>query len=382
MPTVAHVLHQLYMAGAEVLASDLARRLRDRFDFVFICLDKIGPLGAQLREEGFEVICLDRRPGVDWALARRMRGDVRRCGVDLLHAHQYTPFFYTSASRALGRRPPILFTEHGRHYPDQRKLKRVVANRLLLGRADRVTAVGHFVRQALVDNEGLDGTRIEVVHNGIDPQVFAADGATRQAVRAELDAPPDRLVVIHVARFHPVKDHETSIRAFARAAQHVPDAELWLIGDGKRREASHQLATKLVTDPRRVRFLGVRKDVDRLLAGADLFMLSSLSEGISVTLLEAMAAGLAIVATEVGGNGEVIVDGETGLLSPRGDAEHLGDNLVTLLTDHDRRRAMSEAGRRRVNASFTQARMHARYAELYEQMLGTRAGDREKIWNQ
>jgi glycosyltransferase involved in cell wall biosynthesis len=119
-----------------------------------------------------------------------------------------------------------------------------------------------------------------------------------------------------------------------------------------------------------VRFLGVREDVPRLMAAADVFMLSSLSEGVSVTLLEAMAAGLPIVATDVGGNGEVVVEGETGLLSPRGDAGALGENLGALMRDGGRRMGMGQAGRARVVGLFDQRRMHERYAELYEQMYG------------
>jgi glycosyltransferase involved in cell wall biosynthesis len=99
------------------------------------------------------------------------------------------------------------------------------------------------------------------------------------------------------------------------------------------------------------------------------FVLSSLSEGISVTLLEAMAASLPIIATGVGGNPEVVLHGETGLLSPRRDARAMGLNLAALATDARRRAQMGAAGRRRVETVFTQERMHRRYAALYGEML-------------
>ncbi len=377
-PVIGHVLHRLYLAGAEVLAAALARCLSDEgLDFVFFCLDEVGPLGQSLADEGFEVVDLKRRPGVDLRVSRDLSAHCARLGVSLLHCHQYTPFFYGAMSRAwptrfgpwIGRSPRILFTEHGRHYPDHPRRKRMLANRLLLRGGDRVTAVGQWVKQALVDNEGIAADRIEVIHNGIDPSQFQpSDAATRAAVRAELGVNADQPVIMQVARFHPVKDHATAIRALAEVVKARPDALLVLVGDGEERPAIERLAGDLGMTGH-LRLLGVRDDVSRLIAGADVFLLSSLSEGISVTLLEAMGAGLPIVATDVGGNGEVVSDGETGLLSPRGDAAGLARNLIRLIDDQPLRDRMGRAGRDRLLRVFTEQRMHDGYASLYRDML-------------
>ena len=369
-PTIAHVLHWLKLAGAEVLAADLARRLEERYRFVFLCLDDVGPLGEQLRDDGFVVEHLRRKPGIDMTVAAGIHDAVKRHDVDLLHAHQYTPFFYAAASRRLGATPPLIFTEHGRHYPDRRSIKRVVANRLLLRRRDRVTAVGEFVRQALTANEGIKAKRIEVIHNGIDPQQFAVDGQAeaRSRVRRELGLADNQPVALQVARFHPVKDHATAVRAMAHAVQSLPDAVLLLAGEGDDQPKIELLANELgIAD--HVRFLGLRRDVPDLMAAADVFVLSSLSEGISVTLLEAMGCARAIAATDVGGNSEVVAHGTTGLLSPRGDATALGENLLRLLRDGALRTEMGAAGRRRLLEMFTQQRMHDAYAALYERLL-------------
>ncbi len=380
-PIIAHVLHRLYLAGAEVLAAALARQMRDRFDFHFLCLDEVGPLGEQLASEGFNVVDLQRKPGVDLSVARRIRALTKEHGIELLHAHQYTPFFYASASRgiwgSLTSSPRLLFTEHGRHYPDIRKTKRVFANKLLLRKRDQVTAVGNFVKQALVNNEGIAQQRIEVVYNGIDTDRFQVDttGQVRAAVRAELSIAADRGVVLQVARFHPVKDHATAVRAFAAAAGTFNEANkplLLLVGDGDEREKIESLIAQLQVSSL-VRFLGVRSDIPRLMSAADVFMLSSLSEGISVTLLEAMGAAIPIAATNVGGNGEVVAHGESGLLSPRSEHAALGVSLATLLRDPLMRQRMGEAGRARLLATFTQQQMHKRYAEIYEQITRHRA---------
>jgi len=362
----------MYLAGAEVLAADIARRLKDRYRFVFLCLDEIGPLGVQLIEEGFDVIDLERRPGIDWMVSKRIRRAQRQYGIDLYHAHQYTPFFYAAASRRLNTRPRVLFTEHGRHYPDYRRPKRVLANRFLVRRCDRVSAVGHFVKQALVNHEGIAPGRIEVIHNGIDPQKFsdARNEQDRLAVRAELGIGPQQTMVLQVARFHPVKDHATAIQAMAWVVQQVPQAVLVLAGDGERMAEMANLVGDLhLAD--HVRFLGVRQDIPRLMSGTEVFLLSSLSEGVSVTLLEAMGASLPIVATEVGGNSEVVIAGQTGLLSPRGDAERLAHNLVVLLSDSPMRLRMGQAGHAHLLDEFTQQQMHDAYTRIYQQMLLT-----------
>src|SRR5438067_9821303 len=147
--TICQVLHGLWVGGAEVLAARLARQLGDRFRFVFVCLDELGTLGQELRAEGFPVEVLQRRAGLDWRCSLRLARFLRRERVDLVHAHQYTPFFYSLMARFLYRRPAVLFTEHGRHYPDYPRRKRMLANRFLLQRRDRVVGVGEAVRQAL-----------------------------------------------------------------------------------------------------------------------------------------------------------------------------------------------------------------------------------------
>jgi len=375
-PVIAQVLHRLDRAGAEVLVDALARGLGERYRFVFFCLDGIGPLGESLRDDGFEVVALNRRPGIDRAVTRRLRGLLTQHKVDLIHAHQYTPFFYSAIARGLFRRSAmaVLFTEHGRHYPDRRSNKRVLANKFLLKKQDRVTAVSAFIRESLADNEGIDRGRIEVVYNGITPCSFGGTPtAVASGLREELDLSSDDFIIVQVARFHPVKDHATAVAAFALVHRELPNAHLVMIGSGERQDeiAADITARGLSSN---IHLLGERDDIRELLhhpgAGADVAMLSSLSEGLSVTLLEAASAELPIAATDVGGNREIVIHNETGLLSERGDARGLADNLIALLGDGDLRQSLGQAGRQRYEAHFTQCAMHARFAGIYDAMLG------------
>jgi glycosyltransferase involved in cell wall biosynthesis len=368
-PTVCQLLHTLHVGGAEVLAARLARQLRDKCRFVFACLDELGTLGEQLRGEGFAVEVLGRRAGLDWRCAWRLAHVLRRERVDLVHAHQYTPFFYGMMGRLLYRRPPVLFTEHGRHYPDYPRRKRMLANRVLLRPCDRVVGVGEAVRQALIANEGIPAERAGVIYNGIDTTAFARSGADRNAVRREIGVGPDDLVLLLVARLDYLKDHATAVRTLERIARQRPEARLVLVGTGP----EHAKIQELVERQRladRVRFLGLRQDIPRLVRAADLFLLTSISEGIPLTLIEAMAAGLPVVATRVGGVGEVVAEGVTGLLAPAGDDTQLAQHILRLAGDAPLRQEMGRQGRQRAEAIFLESQMHARYLELYRDMLG------------
>jgi L-malate glycosyltransferase len=368
IPTICHLLHSLRVGGAEVLAARLARRFVGAYRFVFACLDDLGSLGQELRDQGFPVHVLGRWPGLDWRCTYRLASLLRREGVDLLHAHQYTPFFYGSAARQFRRRPTVLFTEHGRHHPDYPRRKRMLANRLLLSRRDRVVGVGRSVRQALIDNEGIRPERIEVIYNGIDLSPVPQGGDHRTAVRREIQVGDRDLVVIQVARLDYLKDHLTAIRALECVVRQRADVRLILVGEGPEEGAIRELVAACRLGDH-VRFLGLRGDVARLLAAADLFLLSSISEGIPLTLIEAMAAGLPIVATRVGGVPEVVEDGRTGLLTPGGNPQALAESILRLADQPLLRGEMGRLGRARAESLFSEGRMHAAYHQLYQTML-------------
>jgi sugar transferase (PEP-CTERM/EpsH1 system associated) len=368
-PTVCHVLHSLKVGGAEVLAARLARQLSGDFRVLFACLDELGTLGQQLRGDGFAVDVLGRRPGVDWQCVLRLARLLRRERVDLVQAHQYTPYFYAAAARLLAPRAAVLLTEHGRHQPDYPRPKRKLANWLLLRRRDRVVAVGEAVREALVANDGFPARLVQVIYNGIDLTPFAAPREDRRAVRREMGFGDDEFVILQVARLDYLKDHATAVRTLAEVTPRRPDARLAVVGEGPELPAIQELVRRHGVEAQ-IRFLGLREDVARLLSGADLFLLTSISEGIPLTVIEAMAAGLPVVSTRVGGLPEVVEGGRTGLLEPAGDHAALGRAVCRLAAEPALRREMGRLGRERAESLFSEPQMHAQYVRLYREMLG------------
>jgi glycosyltransferase involved in cell wall biosynthesis len=371
---ICQLLHSLGVGGAEVLAARLARRFAGSYQFLIVCLDELGTLGRELRADGFPVWVLGRKPGLDWSFPRRLAALWRRYHVDLVHAHQYTPFFYAMLARLLYRQPPVIFTEHGRHYPDYPRRKRMLVNRLLLEGRDRIVGVGDAVRQALIANEGIPASRVSLIYNGIDLRSYSsAPDDSRLAVRQELGLGADDYVIVQVARLDYLKDHATAIRAMDLVVQNRKDAQLLLVGDGPEREIIQKQVQQRNLGPY-VRFLGLRTDVARLLSAADLFLLTSISEGIPLTIIEAMAAGLPIVATHVGGLAEMIEDGKTGFLVPAGDSDAIARRILTIADDPELRTRLGRVGRDRAFQMFSEQQMHAQYVQLYQECLGLYPG--------
>jgi glycosyltransferase involved in cell wall biosynthesis len=361
---VGFVLHGLQVAGAEVLVTQIIQRLRGRIQPAIFCLDGAGALSSQLSGD-VEIISLDRRPGWDFRVAWRMAGHIRRLGIEVVHAHQYSPFFYAALAKVLSRGSVrLVFTEHGRHFPDRVSPLRRAGNRLLLQHlANAVNAVSAFSADSLAIQDGFCRHQIEVIENGIDVERFHSSAG----LPVDLDL--SRRYVVHVARFHPVKDQATLLKAFEQVAKTCPDVDLLMVGDGELRNELVQLVKDLGLEER-VRFLGIRQDVPSILRVAKVFALTSRSEGAPLTLLEAMAVGLPVVVTAVGGMPEIVRDGVDGILVPRGDVDAIASALIRLLEKPAAASAMGAAAARRIREYYTIDRAVERYYRLYARLAG------------
>ncbi|MEZ6060836.1 MAG: glycosyltransferase [Planctomycetaceae bacterium] len=371
-PTVCHVIHALGVGGAEVLVDQMVRRLSGDYRCVVAVLDAVGQIGAQLRADGFVVEHLRRQSGIDVRCAARLNAFVKREGVDLLHAHQCTPFFQAMLSRGATGTTPVLLTEHGRHFPDNPSRKSRLVNRLLLRRCDRLFGCGKSVQQALIDNEGLPAGRVGVIYNGVDLEALAAASSdARPRIRREFGFRDDDFVAVQVARLHELKDHRTALEAINIAKRSVPTIRLLLVGAGDERSAIEGRIFDLGL-ANHVKLAGSRNDVRDLLAASDAFLMSSISEGIPLTIIEAMAAGLPVVSTAVGGIPEMIADELSGFLAGPGDAPGLARGLVRLAEDPQLRKRLIENGRHRAHEQFSLTSMLDNYRRVYQEMLEPR----------
>jgi glycosyltransferase involved in cell wall biosynthesis len=228
-------------------------------------------------------------------------------------------------------------------------------------RAARVVFNSGAVRDLTVRRERIRPDRAIVIPNGV------ADPPRGLAMPDDL-ADPGRPTVVCVASLREKKGHAHLIEAFEGVRARIGRARLLLVGDGPLRERLEGMARSKGLAPS-ILFTGFREDIPSILAGSDLFVLSSIEEGMPNALLESMAARLPSVATRVGGIGEIVIDGEPGHLVPPAEPGPLAERIGDLLLDAGRRRRLGEAARRRFEALFTLGRMASAYQALYEELL-------------
>jgi glycosyltransferase involved in cell wall biosynthesis len=358
---VLHVLNTLDTGGAEAVVLNLARACdRTRFDLRVVSLGQDGPIGQQLRAADVPTFALGRRPGIDPGLALKVARLCRTHAIDVVHSHNVAPWLYAGPSaRLVGA--AVCHTEHSNLAPGQRALWH--AERWLAQLTRVVICDGDSVRRQLIEQQGLPARKVITIHNGIDLARFgrpADRAATRRAAGITGDGP----IIGTVARLEAVKDQALLIRAFAKVLPAQPTARLCIVGGGSLRSALQaQVMAAGLGDA--VVFLGHRDDVADLLPLFDLFALSSISEGLPLTLIEAMAAGLPCVATDVGAVADAVAAGHSGLLVPARDEVGFSAALLQLLLDRDRARRMGENGQHRARAHFDLRMMVKRYEDLW-----------------
>lgn len=226
----------------------------------------------------------------------------------------------------------------------------------------RYIAVSNEVSERFCQSLSVPASKIKVVHNGIRLEPFnqPADLSLRESLTEGQDCP----IVFTPARLHSQKGHKHLLDAAAM----LPEAIFVLAGDGPERNDLEKRTRELGIEMR-VRFLGNRQDVPKLLATCDLFVLPSLYEGLPISVLEAMAAGKPIVATDIGGTKEAIINQETGLLVPPGSAQELAGAIKRMLSDPKLASRLGAAGKERAKRMFSSDVMAREVGLVYEGLL-------------
>lgn len=236
-----------------------------------------------------------------------------------------------------------------------------------LKRMDRIAAVSGAARERLI-RAGIPATRVTVILNGIDADIFAATAEVDpQQVRAALGLPSSARILASIGRLSREKGHGFLLEAFAAIAPDMPDVYLVLVGDGPERERLKKLAMARHIS-HRVVFAGFQEDVASILRAVEFLVIPSLTEGLPVVVLEAFACGRPVVATAVGGVPEVVRDGETGLLVPSGDLAGLSRAIRILLSDPTALERMGAVCHSWVRERFGIQRYVAEFADLFRQV--------------
>ena len=344
----------------------------ERFELHVACSDD-GPLLEDLSRFGVRTHRVPMTRKLNPAAIVRLALIILRERIDQVHFHGTRAGLAAAPAAVLTMRPRI-YTVHGwSFHPRGSALLEGLARmleRMILASSQQVICVGDSDRSLGLRLGILDEARSRVIHNGVLTEAFMPRQEERDLARAELGIPGDCVLVSLFGRLTEQKGQKSFLEAAGRLGGH--SARFMLVGDGEDREMLERfVADRGLGD--RVRFMGFRSDVPRLLAASDIVVLPSLWEGLPICLLEAMAAGRPVIATAVDGSVEVVVPGQTGLLVPPEHPQALAEAIAFLVEHPQVRERFGARGQERVRQRFSLSEMLRATGAVYLELASGRA---------
>lgn len=369
-PRVTYLVTTSAVAGAERQVHDLALAMQDRgWDVAVISLLPKGAAFADLPDRGipFETLGMSRGmpdPRAVW----RLRTLLRRLRPDVLHGHMVHSNLLARVSRLLVRTPVVVSTMHNENEGAQ---WRYVLYRLTDRLSDLTTTVSQAAVAEATRRRAAAPGRITLFPNGLTSRALPPDPARRAATRASLGV-GDGFLWLAVGRLEAAKDYPNMIAAFAQVHRSDPDARLVIAGVGDL-EPRIRAGIEDASLGSHMTLLGFRTDIPELMEAADGFLMSSAWEGLPMVLLEAGSSALPAVVTDVGGSRDSVLDGVSGFIVPPHDAAALAEAMRRLMARGvEERRAMGEAARQHVAATFAMDTIADRWDETYRSLLARR----------
>jgi glycosyltransferase involved in cell wall biosynthesis len=353
---IAHVIDSLEVGGAETVVAALCRSHAAAGHRVEIhCLEMGGPLAAELEHDGVPVQVHASRSA--WRSAWKLFRAFRMSRPDVVHCHNKAATIYAAAAARMTGARAIVSTRHGMApspFRLRHELKFWITVAIL---CDRVVAVCEAARRHMAAGVPRVAHKVVTIRNGAHPPV---GGET---------VPKRGFTLVSVGRLARAKDFDTLLRAVAVARAAVPDLRLRIVGDGVEKRALQRLCAELDLASV-VRFCGERRDVGNWLRAADVFVLSSSTEGLPISMLEAMASGLPAIVTDVGALPELVALSGAGRIVPPRNVVQLARAIVEFAHRRHELAALGERASRCYHAHFTPDRMAGEYLSLYRACLG------------
>lgn len=381
---VVHIITKLELGGAQRNTLHTVEHLDPaRWDKVLLTgpggvLDQEAREGRTFTAIFVPALVREVRLGRDLTALLGLTRHLMRLRPDIVHTHSSKAGVLGRLAARLARVPVVVHTVHGfsfspNHSPVHRTLYRW-AERAAAPLTTRFFCVSRANLEEGIRLGFWRRDEVDLVRSGIPLADYRDRTDDPAEVRASLGIPTEAPVVGSVGNFKPQKAPLDLLRAFAAASARVPSARLVVAGDGPLRARAEEEASRLgIAD--RVHLLGWRRDVPRLLRAFDVFLLTSLWEGLPRSILQARAAGVPVVATAVDGSVEAVEEGVTGYLVAPRDAEAAGSRVATLLLDPGLRRRMGEAATEGLE-EFDISEMVRRQEEIYARLLSGRGSRR------
>jgi glycosyltransferase involved in cell wall biosynthesis len=371
------------VGGAEVMAARLSTGLRARgAPTTLLTARWQSGWPAEIDHHGVHVVRLANPRTRGWGTWRYMQAvghwlRQHRSTFDLVYVSMLKHDAYAAVTAARRGRFPVVLRAEGAgltgdcHWQLEANCGLRIKRRCQ--KADAFIAPSPAIERELIVS-GYARRRIHYIPNGVAAPEPLAEASRTQARLdlAEADASlaigDDSPLAVYTGRLHAMKGLDFLIRAWPRVLSRVPNARLWLVGDGPQREELNSLIGDLGLWGF-VYLAGPFDDVEEFLRAAEVFVLPSLEEGMSLALLEAMALGLPVVATAIPANEALIADGVTGRLTPPRDSERLADAIIELIENRPLARELGEAARRQISENYSLDRMVSGHLQLFERLL-------------
>jgi glycosyltransferase involved in cell wall biosynthesis len=363
---VLHIDTEKGWRGGEQQALYLAEGLAKR-GVANLCVGQPGlPYVERCAAKGLETAPMRSRGEADPRAVVKLRGIVKSWKPDVIHMHtSHAHTLGVLAARSLGAARPRTVVSRRVDFTIYRNALKLSWLKYRFG-VDRYVAISEGVRAQML-KDGIPASNIRIVHSGIDLARF--DGVAPHDWHAEFKLPPGAPVILDVAAFGWHKAQEVLVRATPAILAKSPEARVFLVGEGECLPKVRAEAERLGVGGR-ILFTGFRTDVPSLIAGADVFVMCSVLEGLCTSLLDALALRRPAVGSAVGGIPEVLIDGVTGLTVPPSDPDALAAAVLRVLADRGLSARFAEAGRRHVEEKFTVDAMVDGTLAVYRELTG------------
>ena len=366
---ILHVIGQIRRGGCESQLLGLCQRMdKDRYELSICWYSREEEeLGDEFARAGVRTFFFDKFSMPIWTFFRRLRGVVKEVGPDVVHTWMYSANFWGRWAALTCSVPHLVASDRNVIWQSGR-IERL-SERLLAGRTLRL-ANSQAIAQSLEKHFCLPVERTRVVYNAVSLPAVDREEA-RRSVRQELALPADNKLVLMVGRLMWPKNYAMFVRTAGRVCGQRGDVVFLAAGTGPD-ESDLRAQVESAALAQRVRFLGFRADVPRLLAAADVFCFTSLSEGFPNAVLEAMFTGLPVVCTSFPSMSELLTDCEQAILVPLDDDAAMASQIVALLDDPDRCRRMGASARAYVRSRYTWDRTVVSMGAVYDELMPNR----------
>lgn len=356
---ILHIVNSLDCGGLENFTIELSKELKLTGDVPFICcLDKMGNLAPNAIDAGISVTDFQIKNGFDFKCLLKLRKYIIANKIDVVHTHNKKPLIYGTIAAKLAHVTRIIHTRHGQAAD--------VVPWYIWKLNSKVVTISEDAKTCLISTNKIAEENVEVIENGIPLDKFDSISAeVSQELKNEIGLLANNQVIGIVARLAIEKDHKTLIQAFAEVLKVNESAVLLIVGDGPLNKDLQELTQELAIE-NSVYFLGFRQNIAELISIFDIFVLSSTSEGMSLTLLEAMASKKPIVATDVGGNPEVVQDKLTGFIVPPQNPIIMAKAITSLLQNSVLASEFALNGYERIKNKYSLVSMTEKYKKLYK----------------